>query len=299
MNKKISVIIPTYNRKRTLMACLRALNKQDFKKKDFEVLIIDDGGEGDASEAIKKVEKEVEYELRFFERKHEGRAAVRNFGVKKAQGEIVIFIGDDIVISPFFLSTHFDFHRKSKKKNVALVGYTTWHPQLRVDSFVHWLENGGPLLDFRGLRDGKKTDFWHFYTGNLSCKREIFLEEKFDLSLSSYGWEDIELGYRLTRKKNLEIYFSKKAIAYHWHQYNRSDFKNYARVIGSSAYSFQKKAPRLLVLPRGIKKIIFNFLALISPILKPLKKEWYWYALFKKYFLEGIRGKASDSLLKE
>ena len=37
-----SVIIPAYNSAGTIAACLKALNKQDFRGK-FEVIVVDDG----------------------------------------------------------------------------------------------------------------------------------------------------------------------------------------------------------------------------------------------------------------
>ena len=40
---KLSVIIPTYNRKETLKMTLEALEKQDCGMQVFEVIVVDDG----------------------------------------------------------------------------------------------------------------------------------------------------------------------------------------------------------------------------------------------------------------
>ncbi len=71
---KISVIIPTYDRKNELNRCLASLSKQTYPKEQFEIIVIDDASNG-----------------------HKGPAHARNLGIKKAKGEIIAFIDDDAV----------------------------------------------------------------------------------------------------------------------------------------------------------------------------------------------------------
>ncbi len=50
---RLSVVIPTYNRKEILLECLRALDSQTLLKDRYEVLVVDNGST-DQSVAIAK-----------------------------------------------------------------------------------------------------------------------------------------------------------------------------------------------------------------------------------------------------
>jgi GT2 family glycosyltransferase len=116
----------------------------------------------------------------------------------------------------------------------------------------------------------------------------------FDSRFSSYGWEDIELGYRLTKKEGLNIYYNPRAVGYHFHPMNEKSLAGRMRMIGKSAHLIHKKYPELKKVPDFKKKLIFKLIS--NPLaIKIFKKfNWrtlYYYALSKKYFLEGLNMK--------
>lgn len=90
---KFSIIIPTYNNHAVLMECLRSLNNQSVDKKCFEVVVVDDGGSNDISESVGLMDRELS--IRCLYQDHRGPAAARNLGIKKAEGDIVLFLDDD------------------------------------------------------------------------------------------------------------------------------------------------------------------------------------------------------------
>ena len=97
MKPEISVILAVYNEDKYLKRCLESLAKQ--KKANFEVLVIDDG-------SYRKVDNKPfsSFEnFKFFRIKHSGTAKARNFGAKKAQGKILVFIDGDMEFEPDFL----------------------------------------------------------------------------------------------------------------------------------------------------------------------------------------------------
>jgi len=117
---KFSVIIPTYNRVEKLEKCLLALSVQNFYKKEFEVIVVDDGSTDQTEEMIKRHQENKNLIIRYFVQKHQGAAAARNLGIKEAEGEIVLFIGDDIIPKREFLQEHMTFHRENPDVNVLL-----------------------------------------------------------------------------------------------------------------------------------------------------------------------------------
>ena len=51
-DKVFSIVIPTYRRPHQLASCLRSLARLDYPRNDFEVVVVDDGGEGPIESVI-------------------------------------------------------------------------------------------------------------------------------------------------------------------------------------------------------------------------------------------------------
>ena len=56
-NLFVSVIIPVFNSEKFIGRCLRSLNNQSLKKKNYEVIIINDGSNDKTLSEIKKYKK--------------------------------------------------------------------------------------------------------------------------------------------------------------------------------------------------------------------------------------------------
>jgi cellulose synthase/poly-beta-1,6-N-acetylglucosamine synthase-like glycosyltransferase len=83
----ISVVVCTYNGKRTLHECLEHLAKLDYP--NHEVIVVDDGStDGAASQALS-------YGFRLIRTENGGLSRARNVGLEAAAGEIVAYIDDD------------------------------------------------------------------------------------------------------------------------------------------------------------------------------------------------------------
>ena len=88
---KISVIIPLYNGEQTIKKTLDSL----FSQKKFfdEVIIVDDGSSDESLEIAKNFEvKVIEHN------KNKGLAASYNSGIRKAMGEVVVFLHQDVIL---------------------------------------------------------------------------------------------------------------------------------------------------------------------------------------------------------
>jgi glycosyltransferase involved in cell wall biosynthesis len=97
---KITVIIPTKNRPDNLRAALRSLSAQMYR--DFEVLVINDGGEPLSAE---RPSWPADISVRLLERPLSGGpAAARNEGLKASSGAFVAFLDDDDIFLPTHLS---------------------------------------------------------------------------------------------------------------------------------------------------------------------------------------------------
>ena len=88
----ISIIVPVYNTKQYLNACLDSILRQSFT--DFELLLIDDGstdGSGSICDLFARKDKRV----RSFHTENKGVSSARNLGLDYAQGLFVMFVDSD------------------------------------------------------------------------------------------------------------------------------------------------------------------------------------------------------------
>lgn len=302
---QISVVIPTHNRSKILKECLQALFRQDLPQSDYEIIVVDDGSRDNTAATVKNLKKSHE-NLHYFHQENLGQGVARNTGVAHAKGQLVLFIGDDIIVTPEFLSEHLRFHLRHPGENEAVLGFTTWYPKLTTTPYMQWVANGSSILGkfgghqfaYEKLKGRDLADYNFFYTSNISLKRSLVEKFPFDPSFSGYGWEDIELGYRLHRRVGLKLFYNSRAVAYHHHAMTEESMAARMRNIGSSAWIIHRKYPQLKKVPPLWKKLAFALLS--NPVslafLRFLRNfsqgRWcglYFYALSKKYFLEGLK----------
>lgn len=293
-----SVIIPTHNRGEILKECLERLINQDYPKKSFEIIVIDDGSKDNTKDIVEKIAGNTQVSVKYFFQKTQGQGIARNLGIRHAKGDIIIFIGDDIFVLSDFIKQHIRFHIKHPEGNTAVLGFIAWDPNLEITPFMDWLTNGSSVLGkfgghqfaYEKLHNKKTADYNFFYTSNISLKSLLLKKNSFDSRFSSYGWEDIELGYRLTKKFGLKIFYNSSAIGYHSHRIDEKSLRSRMFSIGKSAHILDRKYPELKKVPSAFKRFIFwllyNPLSLF--VLKKTTRTLYYYALSKKYFMEGI-----------
>jgi glycosyltransferase involved in cell wall biosynthesis len=115
VNPKVSIIMATYNRAHYIVETLLSIQNQVFK--EWECLIIDDGGTDNTSEVIKGI-LESDIRFKFFtrdKRYKKGLPGCRNYGLDLAKGDYIIFFDDDDIVHPQNLSISLNCLETSKK----------------------------------------------------------------------------------------------------------------------------------------------------------------------------------------
>jgi glycosyltransferase involved in cell wall biosynthesis len=284
---KLSVIIPTHNRADILKTCLEKVIAQ--KGADFEVIVVDDGSTDNTEQVVR--ESAGVYYIKQ-PASHQGVA--RNRGVKEATGEIIVFIGDDIFIEPDFLKRHHDIHAHYPEEHMAVLGYTTWDPNIEINDYMRFLESSGWQFGYQFLNPkviGHVEPYKFFYTSNISLKKSFFEKEWFNEDFNCYGWEDIELGYRLWRHHGMKIYYEPQAVAYHHHIIKESDLPKKMRNIGKSAVHFHRLQPEVRVIPMGLKARIIKLFSSkwMLPTLRLFGKNTYYKFKSWQEFFKGVK----------
>jgi glycosyltransferase involved in cell wall biosynthesis len=91
----VSVVIPTYNRVRTVPAAVRSVLAQRFR--DLECIVVDDGSTDDTVARLATID---DARVRVVMGRHAGVSAARNLGVSKASGDLVAFLDSDDLWHP-------------------------------------------------------------------------------------------------------------------------------------------------------------------------------------------------------
>lgn len=205
-----SVVIPTYNRLPILEKCLRGLESQSFGADagiaGYEVVVVDDGSTDNTVAYLQARSSEFPH-VRLLTQDHQGPAAARNLGVLQAQGDTIIFIDSDLVVTEAFLQSHAIALRQGQQE----LGHDrcfTYGRVINTCNFENPTSEPYKITDFSAA---------FFATGNVAIARHWLIEAGlFDLSFTLYGWEDLELGVRL-KNRGLKLIKAPAAVGYHWH----------------------------------------------------------------------------------
>ena len=88
----ISIIVPVYNGKKWIQKCLKSLIRQSYK--NCEIIIINDGSTDNTESLCKKFVK-LAHNIRYFYIDNSGVSAARNYGIKQAKGDFIVFVDSD------------------------------------------------------------------------------------------------------------------------------------------------------------------------------------------------------------
>ena len=119
MAPKISICIPTYNRKGLLKETLESIFMQTYK--DYEVVIVDDGSTDDTEQMI----KDTGYPVRYYWQENAGDAAARNKLIKLADGQYISFLDSDDLLPPDAVERMVDVMSKEPEDVIVYGPYVT------------------------------------------------------------------------------------------------------------------------------------------------------------------------------
>jgi MoaA/NifB/PqqE/SkfB family radical SAM enzyme/glycosyltransferase involved in cell wall biosynthesis len=185
----ISIVIPTYNRKLKLKACLESLFRQDYPQDVFEIIVIDDGSTDGTKYMVEEFSR-INPNLRYFNQKRKGPAAARNLGIKNARAQIVGFTDSDCILDKDWVKAMVRAH--SLDKQAAAVGGFTEVDSRNIKALVsQFLSDGAIQTPING-----KTETIFFPTCNVSFKRD-YLACGFNELFPLPAGEDLDFFWRL------------------------------------------------------------------------------------------------------
>jgi glycosyltransferase involved in cell wall biosynthesis/peptidoglycan/xylan/chitin deacetylase (PgdA/CDA1 family) len=205
---ELSIIIPTFNRRVRLQACLEALTAQTLAASAFEVIVVVDGSTDGTSEMLDQFA--TPFRLRPIWQANAGWSAALNRGVRAAEGLYCLFLDDDIVVEPETAEEHLRVQRANG--GAVGVGALTLRIPEDADWFVRayaesWKNH------YSELNECQRTPTWlDCFGGNLSAPRSVLLRIG-GVSPDLARGRDIELGYRL-QHAGLPIQYIPRALGH-------------------------------------------------------------------------------------
>lgn len=268
---RFSVVIPTFQRRDTVLRTVAALERQSVQ--DFEVIVVDDGSTDATAEALRGMR--CPFALTVFVQANQGAGQARNVGAANARGDLLLFLDDDMEADPEMLREH----ERSHDAGADLVlGDLPLHPR----SPDNLLSRGvGTWARERAQRlaAGTEVPLADLLTGQVSVSRTVFHElGGFDHQFTRkglFGGEDIDFGYRI-RKAGLRIVFNPRAVSHQFYDVDPAAFLKRTYEAGRSEQELALKHPeRAADLDTGLRFTTRRGRVLTAPLIA-LPERLFW-----------------------
>ncbi|MCK9224989.1 MAG: glycosyltransferase [Candidatus Muirbacterium halophilum] len=231
---KISVIIPTFNRANTFKKTLNSLLIQTTNS--YEIIVVDESTNNEIFNIIKKIKIKTSINISFYKNPGKGQGNARNFGASVSKYAILLFIDSDVICSNILVEEHLKHHKYGEK---AVLGNILFPVNKKIDFYTKNIDLGYYFSQI----NSDYVDFIKFITANISLNKNLFIKSGgFDKEFTSYGFEDLELGYRIFNNKKT-IKFAKNAIGYHLNVRTLNEIKARNINIAKASLMFFKKHP--------------------------------------------------------
>lgn len=199
--KKVSVIIPTYNRANLIRETINSVLNQTYQ--NFEILIIDDGSTDNTKTVVQSFK---DSRIKYILQKHCGLPAkARNKGLNVAKGEFIAFLDSDDIWLPQKLGKQIDIIEKNPDILLVSTNGITF-PSKYPFKFFSIKEN--KRISFRLLLKGNFVK-----NSSVLMKKSVIdaiglLDENFQLK----AMEDYDYWLRLLKYKDKSILILKEIL---------------------------------------------------------------------------------------
>ena len=255
----VSVIILNFNGEKYIRKCLSSVQGLNYPKDKYEIIFVDNGSTDGSIDYVSKKFRNIKIVRN---EKNFGFSKGNNIGMENAEGELVAFLNNDMVVDKKWLLNLVKCYKETSE-NVCCISSKI-------------LSYDGKKIDFI---DGQVSFYAHAYQisfgekyddlqlerkpiffpcgGSFLINRDIYLAVGgFDDDYFAY-FEDVDLGWRLWLL-GYKVYFEPKSVVYHKHWGTTGSIPNYKRHVlyeRNALYTIIKnyeKENLLKVLPAAI-----------------------------------------------
>ncbi len=310
-----SIVLPTYNRSEVVEQTLLQLLDQDYPSDRYEILVCDNSSD-DTPQMVERVASTASSPVRLLSSEERLPAVKRNQGLHAATGDYILYMNDDVWVTPDFLREHAATHA-AHDGPIAVLGKVEQSTKMPEDPFIDWyVPFAYQLIEDRA---DKSVPYQFHWSMNLSLPRQVMLERNlvFHEDWREIGSEDVELGFRWTRA-GYPIIYNPRAWGEHYHPHYLDSACRLQEVVGKGLRDLEalipdpgllerygvvttKSSPRGMV--RGaVRSLLFNRFT-VPPLQQRLSRldqrsrlaDWMYWKVMLHYTNRGYRATTPSS----
>lgn len=295
---KATIAICTYNRSRLLQLCIDSIDKLEYPREEFEVLVVDNNSTDDTANFCREISsKYPQLNFRYVLETQQGVGHTRTRGAKEAKGELVAYIDDDCLAYRDWLKNIVEFYNKHEEAMSTggkivpkyLVPVADWFGKY-FWGLVGLYDQGNRIFQMKGIRypSGANMHFrkaafekYGYFDGNLgrSGKSLMAGEEK--------------AMYLKLINNNEKVYYLPHVVVQHHVEGNKFD-KAYVRRhsygIGGSERLMNAGKPWKLAkkFAEYVAKFGYAVVYGLGYLLQGKPQKMYMLAMFRWWVIEGF-----------
>lgn len=190
MSLLVSVILPTYNEKDSIVKLVHAVH-EEIASYDHEIIVVDDNSPDGTHQHV--LEQQLPYAKAILRTADKGFANSIRCGIENSKGDVIVIMDSDFNHQPRYLpfmignTRHYDCVSASRFVYGGLMEPRSRH-------LLSWVFN----IFIRLMTGGKVTDSLYGY---IAIKKEVLNSVRFDKVFWGYGDYCIRLFYYLQKNK--------------------------------------------------------------------------------------------------
>jgi len=282
IQKKVSVIIPSFNSGQTIERAFRAINVQTLKNLISEIIVVDSSSDNNTKEILSRYKSE---EIKVIDAGIKVMPAIsRNIGASHAKGELLLFLDADTYPASDWLEKILEAY----EKGYMVGGGGIALPDFQENSFLaraqYYLQSN------EYLPCGKDKIKKFVPACNMFCDRELFN------SLGGFpeirAAEDVLFG--LNASKRAQLLFVPEAKVYHIFNENWQRFIKNQKLLGRYIYLYRKQYYNNFMYKGVISIVLFPVIfciKLLRIMLRIFQAGWhhiYHFIITIPIFLVGL-----------
>ena len=194
---EISVIIPAYNEEKLIESCLKSITRQEYPRKNYEVIVVD-GNSTDKTVSIAKKHADKVITQKF----RKGPGLARNKGVKESKGRLLVFLDADTTVQKNFL-------KEVMKNEKGVIGGM---PIIKTKSESKLIRTYHDIITNKVNQLVNKLKLKRLVVPCTACcfyKKKVFEEVS---GFREFTWDDVDLWYRAKKKGKFTLLKNTKAV---------------------------------------------------------------------------------------
>lgn len=288
----VSIVTILYNKAAEIPWVLGSYFEQTYDG-EIEVVLVDDQSPDDSIAVVESVVSQRKTdrpgsrfpEIRIVKNdRNLGNCISRNRGIRVAKGDIIFVMDADCAVNRDFILRHVEAHAFGDCEVVVGPMNIETNGTDSRQLLSQYQYAPGLASEHAALQDRiNRTSFLNCVTRNFSIKREAITGDLFDSLFaysadpaSGFGWEDVEMGYRLY-KRGARIKYVEEAVSIHISApHEGSEHTKPARSMKNFRRLFEKHPELALVTRRWARETFGNICAWADTCGIPPSEDRQW-----------------------